>query len=413
METVTAESLERIGSAIHRALVELIAVDGQFPRPTELARRWDLDQTLCVRTCRALRHDDPLRVLHQLPSTGSLRSILAAGQVHGAADAVCSRARTAISGLEGAISALGGKKSNLDTLIGSRILEAREKIEATSKQSIFRGMSNLLGVQSEVGFTSYFVYPSEDGGEWCDELAVYGSVGLRRLRPELPILVGGRVLGGERHGELSQAQEVLHGGAIDRSGFSVALKEFSTDPFPDVQVIEAGSRLLYTLPGENGGESQAVTLVFASIDRHASPRWRRRDAPSAPFLFIPRNPAKELHLDVFVHRDVWEGVEPIFEVGRGANVLSPFGWEIGEIDRLDLCESFRSLGSDPRAVPCRSIPHYADLVAHACELSQLDPESFRLFRLQVKYPVISLAYGLRFPLPENPAGTAHATRRVP
>jgi hypothetical protein len=53
------------------------------------------------------------------------------------------------------------------------------------------------------------------------------------------------------------------------------------------------------------------------------------------------------------------------------------------------------------------------MLARACEMSRLDPHDFRLYRLQVKYPVISLAYGLRFPLPETPAGSASAARRVP
>jgi len=408
VQKITSESLERIGSAIHGALAELIANQGRFPRPTELARRWELDQTLCVRTCRALRHEEPLRVLHHLPSTGSLRSILAAGRSHGAPAAICSRVATAIDGLEAAISALGGKKANLDTLIGSQLLEAREKIEATSKQSIFRGMSNLLGLQCDVSLTSYFVYPSEDDPERCDELAIYGSSGLRRLRPELPILVGGRILFGEPSQELSQAHEVLYGGKLDRSGFSVALKEFSTDPFPEVRVIQSGTRLIYTLPADGGGESQELAMFFASIDRHASERWRRRDGAAAPFVFVPRNPAKEFLLDVFVHRDVWPGSEPSLEIGRGENVLTPLAAVRSDIDRLDLRESFKSFGAEPTPASFAPLPRYSAMLARVCEDAGLAMEDFRVHRLHVKYPVISLSYALFFPLPDPPRGARSA-----
>jgi hypothetical protein len=263
-------------------------------------------------------------------------------------------------------------------------------------------MSNLLGLQSDVALTTYFIYPSEDDSESCDELAIYGSHGLRRLRPELPILVGGRVLFGDRSGDLSKAHAVLHGGELDRSGFSVALKEYCTEPFPDIRVIEAGSRLLYTLPGDGGGESQEVSMIFASIDRSASARFRRGDRPTESQTFLPRNPAKDMLLDVFVHRDIWSGSEPHLEIGRGANLLSAPAIEGVEIDRLDLRESIQFLGTDPAAIPFKPLPRYTEMLAQVIDRAGLEAEQFRLYRLHVKYPVISLSYSVVFPLANRP-----------
>ena len=398
MRSVTTKSLRELGSQLHSTMVELISTDGRLPRPTDLSRWWQLDQTLCVRTCSALKNDDPLRVLHQLSSSGSLRSIVEAGRSRGVDRKVCENAEQAISALEEVISSLGGKKANLDTLIGSQLVEAREKIEATSKQSIFRGMSNLLGLQSDVVLTAYFVTPSSDDDGLCDELAIYGSMNLRRLRPELTTMVGGRVLFGDTSGELARAREILHGGQLDHSGFSVALKEFSTDPFPDVDVSLETNRLLYTLPGDPSGESDEVSMFFASIDRHASRRARKGSDPEvARFIFIPRNPSKEMLLDVFVHRDVWPTTEPYLDIGRGDNVLRPFT-EASRLDQFDFCESLQILGSRSQVIPFKPMPLYTSMLESVAESAGYDLSDYRLYRLHVRYPVASLAYGIYFPI---------------
>lgn len=401
MGKVTADALVAIGGRLREALAALISEDGALPRPTELSRAWKLDQTLCVRTCNALRNEDPLRVLHQLPSTGSLRSILVASRRREVPETAQEEAGAAIAELEEAIAALDGKKANLDTLIGSRLLETRAKIEATSKQSIFRGMSNLLGIQSDVALTSYFVVPSEDDEEVCDEIAIYGSSGLQRLRPELPMLLGGRILLGESGEDVSRAEEVLHGGSIDPSGHSVAIKSCSTDPFPDVDIVRSGRKLLYTIPGDPSGETEVLDLFFASVDRHASARSRRDGHREAPFVFVPRNPVKEMLLDVFVQTSVWDGCTPRLEIGRSEDaILAPEGSDPHRvIDRLDFCEEIRSLGTGLGAVPIPSLPVYPTMLERVCDHRGLDPDVFRLFRLHVRYPVVGYWYSMIVDLP--------------
>ena len=402
MSKVTTESLKTLGTRLHQSLRAVIGHGDRLPRPTDLSRNWGLDQTLCVRTCAALKHDDPLRVLHQLSSTGSLRSIVSAAQKLGVSAAYVEAAREAISDLENAIASVGGQKANLDTLIGSELLEAREKIEAKSKQSIFRGMSNLLGIQSKVVLTAYFVVPSADDPTLCNEIAIYGSHELLRLRPDLTTLLGGRILVGEPGAELSKAREILHGGAIDQSGFSVALKDFCSDPFPEVEFILSGSKLLYTLPGGESGESEASTMLFASIDRHALRRYRGDGEREAFFVFYPRNPSKEMLLDVLVHRDVWPGVEPRLDIGRGNSVLQPPGERSADLDQFHFCESLQQLGSQRLALKFRSLPFYIEMLEKVSGSLDLDLADFRITRLHVRYPVASLGFGIFFALPEAP-----------
>lgn len=333
-------------------------------------------------------------MLHQLPATISLRSLVSAAEKNGIRSDLVATAGEMINELEGVIRTLGGKKANLDTMIGSQLVEARGKIEQSAKQSIFHGMSNLLGIHCRASLTSFFVYPSEDEG-YCNELAVYGVLEHRRLRPELPILVGGRVLGTEAEaGDEADAMRVLHQGHVDDSGYSTALKEYSSDPFPDVEFVREGKRLLHFLPGNENGEYQEVSVLHASIDRNASFVERNEDGVLGSFTFIPRNPAKDMLLDVFVHNDLWRDSIPALSISRGNRAVA--AKRGSALDALDIGEHLQPLGSDPRAIATKVFPRYPALVADMHERMGWNPADFRLYRLHVKYPVIGLSYEVAF-----------------
>ncbi len=400
MTTIISEAtLRQCGTDLGAALRAIIDFgNGGLPRPTELSRGWKLDQTLCTRLCGALRNEDPLNVLYQMPGPPSIKELTAAATRARVDVSLLRNVQDQLTIYEALIRRVGGKKSNLDTLVGSRVLEAREKIEQRSKQSIFRGMTNLYGVSSEVAMTSYFVYPSEAEGR-LNELAVYGSLGMRRLRPELPILVGGRILEHPLESSDSEAREILHRETVEDDGYSIALKQFSTDPFPSVEVVLDEGRLLYTLPGDVGGSYEELTMLFASIDRAAMGYYRTDDQPSGYFGFIPRNPSKHLLLDMFVHESAWQGVEPRLEMTRNDAALFS---QATPMDRFDFCENVQFLGTSPSARSVRWVPRYSEMLEWVHRSQGWNPSEFRLYRFAVKHPVISLRYTIYFDLPEAP-----------
>ena len=176
MSQISSQTLLELGESLQSSLRALVSKDGELPRPTDLARVWSLDQTLCVRACAALRNDEPLRVLHQLPSSGGLRSIVEAGEGQGVPRKIREAAAAAVDRLDAVIRSLGGRKTNLDTLIGVDLVEARQKIEASSKQGVYRGLSTLYGTSTRVALTTYLIQPSSTDSETLDAVALYGSV---------------------------------------------------------------------------------------------------------------------------------------------------------------------------------------------------------------------------------------------
>ena len=392
--------LARIGSQFRASWRALFDDAGAgFQRPAELARAWRVDPTLAARVFRALREHDPLTVLHELPSAPSLQTVLAAARRRGVSKDRIREAEAAVVALEELIRHVGGSKSNLDTIVGSQVQHSRRKIERTSKQAIFRGFSNLLGVQTETSLVSYYVFPSDDP-DWCNELAVYGYHSLLRLRPELPILFGVRHAITEDKDELAVSLKTLHGDQIVPTGSTTAIKPYCSEPFPEIEIREENKRLLYVWPGETGQPPHPVDLIFASLEPRAEARYRTDQRQYANYNLVPRNPSKNLLLDVFVHRAVWPGVDPELVMLRRGNPQSP-RLMTHSMDRVDFLEHLESRGCQAPAIPCKHYPKYASLTGYVHREMGWHVGDFRLYRCSVRYPVVGLWYSIQFSLPAS------------
>lgn len=395
-DRVTEAEVSALGSSLRAALSAALQLEkNAVPRPMDLGRTWGIEQTQAIRICQALRAHDPLAVVHALPGIAGLRLFLAnLRKKRAPADALRSLGDV-IDLLEQVIARVGGQKSSLDTLIGGQVREVRARTEHTSKQNLYRGMSNLLGIRAETSLASYFVYPSEDP-EWCDELALYGVDRLRRLRTDSPTLVGGRILTDPQPDIVPLARDVLLGGEVTENGLATALHGFSTSPLPPIDVELRGSQLHYTLPTSERGDEGELSLFFASIEKKARPRRRQGDTvTSSGHRFVPRNPSRNMLLDVFVHKDVWPGAEPTLVISRSASARAR-DREAGHVDLVPLVEVVQHLGRDPNTVPHRCLPSYGNMVSRLRILRGWSPDEFRAFRCHVRYPVVGMWYSIEF-----------------
>ncbi len=352
---------------------------------------------MCVRVFQALRSNDPSAALMRLPSPQSIRLLVDRAREHGVAQESVDEARKAIGRLEQIIGAVGGRKSNLDTLLSSEVLEDRAKLEHGAKQNVFRGMSQLLGVQVDCALVAYFVRPSENAG-WCDDLAVYGARGLRRLRAELPILLGGRNSTRDDVDEMPDMIKSLHSPTIESNGLATAIKEFCSDPFPNVQIVREGSTLLYTLPKASRSAYDELSLIFASDEKEASPLLSTETMHNAQYAFAPRNPSKHMLLDVFVHKDVWLDVHPSLVMARSGPGHNPNRATMN-MDLVDHAETIQNHGFNAAAIHTEKFPRYAELVRHVHQQMKWTLGDFRLYRCIVRYPVVGLWYSMQFRLP--------------
>lgn len=393
----SAKSLEVIGTRIQDALRRLLqGTDIDLKRPTTLTGAWGVELTLATRVLQAVRQPDPVSSLQLLPTPKGLSSFLVIAREHCADPTSLRDALAALEAYEELIKRLGGKKTDLDTFVARRLDHSRERIEQSAKQNISRGYSSLIGVQAAASVLSCFVFPSEEPG-WCDELVVHGYHGLRRLRPELPLLLGSReILDDEPSRQVTL--ERLRGGAICQEGMTTALLPFCTDPLPEIEIITDGNKLIYALPAEPQDKLPTeLDVFFSSMHRRADPMLGSSDNPRARYAFIPQNPSRYMIMDVFVHQDVWPGVEPELILARVGNPSAP-DLLAHTLDRADYIETLQRLGNSASAIPHRHYLNQLSLVRFIHEQMGWEVGEFRLYRCIVKYPVVGLWYTIQFPL---------------
>lgn len=399
----STSTLGLTGERLKRSWRELLAGgDEPIRRPADLVSRWQVDQTLSTRLFQALREDEPLLVLRKIPAPPSLRTVLAAADRAGLAPNLVEPARTAVDELDALIHELGGNKSNLDTLAARGTDHAREKVEHAAKQQIYRGMSSLRGIQAEVSLVSTFVFPSDDpsdaDGQWCDELAVYGFHRLLRLRPELPLVLGLREVMDDNRDGPSALLESLWGETIAPRGHATALAPFCSDPMPTIEVRQERDKLLYVLAEDPDDLPRELDLFFASLHRRAEPRTGTDEHPTARYACIPHTPTRNLVYDLYIHRDLWVGIEPELILARTGDPSSP-DLLAHSLDRVDYIETITRHEGTPAAAAIERYARSGHLLSWIHDQMGWTIGDFRLYRCSVRYPVSSLWYTMQFNLP--------------
>lgn len=393
-----AGTLNDLGQRLQTHLSALLEDGGdRIRRPTELSRAWGLEQTLCTRLFQAFREPDALLALTKLPAPSTLRLLIQAAEKANVDATRIANAQASVGELQHLITDLGGSKANLDTLVARRSHHARQKVEQSAKQAIHRGMSNLLGVQAEALVAITFVFPGKEDG-WCDELAVHGYHRLVRFRPERELLIATRETLHEVHDPKSIVLQSLHGDGIQDHGCVTALKRFCTSPFPDVKITEENGKILYSLPERPDELPHEIDLIFASIERKGEPLFATKDHARARYAVVPQNPCKHLIYDIYVHRDVWRGVEPELHLLRQGDPAAE-NLAAHSLDRVDFVESLENLGTSPAAIPTPTFDRHFHLIEDVQREMNWTSDSFRLYRCAVRYPVVGLWYSVQFPLP--------------
>ncbi len=370
---------------------------GRISRPTHLSRRWNLEQTLCIRLFQAFNQQQPHALLARLPAISGLRTLAAAARTAKVAEEHVRQFEAAVDSLDAVIEGIGGSKSDLDTILSRHVDHSRARIEHTAKQQIFRGMSKLFGARAAASVVSVFIFPSADP-EFCDELAVHGFHKLIRLRPELPLLLGVRETM-HPDNELDQVVlQTLRGDEIPDNGYATALDSFTTIDLQNIELRNEHGRLLYVLKPQHDELPTERDLFFASIERRSEPRVVREGHLRARSAFVANTPSADVLFDVYVHNDLWKQVEPEFVMLRTGNPAIP-DLSAHSLDRLDLVESMQRLEATPSAIANNVYPKHAAMLRHVYSQMNWSDDAFRVYRCAIRYPVVGLWYSIQFALP--------------
>lgn len=356
--------------------------------PIDLTSSLGLQKDVASRLLNALAKRDPLALLCALPGPEALYKIakLARGKVSDP-DTIANWVR-AVEGFEAFISDEIGGKHALDAIASAWLPEARQKFEMANRQAACKSAGNLRGMIAEVGIHTCLLLPNADG-QTVDRVYITGFVGLRRLRPGLPINVGSR----------RRQANAAAGTAGSRYERPVLLEQFCSAPVPSVTITEAGDYSICRVEGDEIGTAAVCDVFLSHFAPGLYPRWGNGGTLTGPNIRLDV-PCERLIFDVLVHEDVWPASEPevrLYEILlRGPATPSDPSYDPY---RLDLLESVRSLGRG--ITPCRvaEAPAYQDVLRYVCQERAFDPMKFRIFRCDSQYPVYGVQYYMVFEAP--------------
>lgn len=395
---------QELCDALHDLVQQVPAKSGSAE---EFARTLKVHRTLAGRVLRAMRTDDALAALTQLPRGEGLRMVLQAARASVTREAV-DRAEAALHGLEEIVHRELGGWDGFDAAISEWLPEARARFALANKQLVFKGMANLIGARADVQLETAIYYPDADGRR-CDIAIIEGFVNLRRLRPGVRVPVVAHAPNPQAPRPLGYTLEDVPPGEAQKH--YPLLEQFCSRPRPQLEAIPTGEMTSYVLGGDAIGASSAVDIFAASIVRGGRPMYRGpSDPPVRPHVSGGVNlPTKTLLMNILLHEDIWPGDDPqlVAYDMRARGMASPD--DPGrELDRIESVETVQPLGKGVGRFRASEVGCHVEIVEHVCERLGWDSARLRGYRVRVQYPLLNAQHCIVFsPLPVRDADAAH------
>jgi hypothetical protein len=384
--------IHEVGRELTSAFTRVLgAIPGGPHRPQLLARRLGVNAVLTSRLLNAAQQSDPIAVAHAMPGPEPLRRVLRAAEKHKIDRELLKEASAAVDRFQHLIDAVAGDRSALDAIISGWLPDARERVELNAKQSVFRGISHLLGTASDVGHYTFIIHPDSGGSDRADEIRIMNTRGLRRVRPGFVVNYDTVHSKDPMLNLRGEPVDGLHG---------LLLEKFCSSPLPRLTVHHEDGIAHCVLAEQEVGLQSAVDLVHATF----LPRKRRMtmepgEPPRKTSMAIGIDtPTRVFVLDVLLHKDICPRQQPEMNMYRTAGVFGTAPGSRRERDRLDLLESIQPLGRGLAKFRSSDTPQQQEIIQFACDQRGWNANELRGYRCRVDYPMYSSEIELSFDL---------------
>ncbi|MFT5058388.1 MAG: hypothetical protein ACI89E_001161 [Planctomycetota bacterium] len=392
------EKARVVGRELGDSLMAVLrALPGRPTRPSMLSRELGLNRATASKVLSSTAKRDPLALLHGIPGPEPLRSLLAAASTRGVADSLIQTAARAVERFDHLILNDAGTRGTLDAAISSALPSVREKLELTSKYSIFKGMSQLKGAQAETWLGTAVLKPSTVDPLRHDLTWLTGAFGVQRLRSEVTISFSYRSFTGN---ETCSAENEVSADSFS----SVPMNQFCSNPPAPVLTQRVGEQIHYTLPGDSMGRLAHSDMIVVDDHPAAMGRYARPEPHGRSSLFVePAFPVALVVFDLLLHKDAFPGVEPelvLYDTGtRGiANVND----KSRDVDLVHMEEQLEFLGTGLASFQCEEVPRYGEMLAHMSRKLDWDLGDYRGYRVKIQYPVYGWQASIAFSPPAAP-----------
>jgi len=377
----------------------LEAVAGPRPTPTRVTRAIGLDKSLASRLIRATQTTSDLDLMHIVPSPAGLRILADLAGVSASPESVADLLR-ATERFAILLESTPGGRAAIDALISESSPDVRGKREHIAKQASFKAMSFLLGHFCDVLSTSLFLVPS-DTGNTVDGIEVSRRVGLRRMRPSMPLALLSFAVQPEdqRHGNAIWF-DTLDGSPGHADGREFLLPQFSSEPLPHLEIVHDSNVTTLVLPGDPAIRMPSK-ITSAYRIRNGWPA-QSDEAIHALRGYVLHVPCRQLVRDVYIAESLYTDASPrVSFVLPGPRVATHPPREDGtrHFTEVDLSTSIEQLPSGTHAYSVPGVPDQQAAIRHALDRAGHGGTHFRGWRCSITYPVplIEMFWWLRHP----------------
>lgn len=396
----TLESrLHSVGTALADSLAQILgALPGAPHRPNRLAALLGVNRAVASRILSATAKDNPIEVLHLVPGPEPLRKItthLAAHDAFANLSHLLDSTTAAINAFDSLIAEEAGTRPALDALISPHLAGAREKLELASRYSIYRGLSQLRGVQGDLWIAAAIIAPAKDDSQKLDLTWLNGTAAMRRLRPGAPVHFSYRF----------PDQSPGDSGNEQTPGLmaTTSLEQFCTNPPAALEARQVGEEIHYALPDKILGPKDSRDMFV--VDHHPASmlRYAVPNANQLTSLFVePAIPVAQLVFDVILHEDAFPGAAPhLFFYDTGCNGIANVNDRTRDIERVDQVAPLEMLQGNLTEYATTELPAYAPMLKHLAKRFGWDTSKFRGYRLSMQYPVFGWQTCMAFQKPEH------------
>lgn len=385
-----------VARTLQDAFTEVLRSVGADPSaPQSIVKQVGLNKNLAWKISRIIQAEDAATALDLVPGASGIRIFMrAAGKARADAGAL-TRAEEALEAYEALIRTHSGDRATLE-MMGSELDEAgRRQRDEQHRKLLFQGASYVWGAQARAIVKMGAAIPGDEPG-LMNFATVSGFVDFRRLRPGVRWTMAKRDSSNDDGTEMTRSRWV----PLDRSRPTgdgpPLLREFCSQPIPELRRVETTREIRYELPEGEIGNTGALTCLMAMVQTDL-PIYRTAENRIGTHSARCEVPAELMNVDMFFHRSLAFTHPP--EVSLHSNVGEYAYSRDGA--RLPFNERVHDLGVSSVPPPAPEIPRYRQLAETFFSLIGYPLSEFHGYRVKIAYPAYPTALVMGYPLLER------------
>lgn len=397
---LTPARIAALGAELQKSLLAVVrALPPDASEMQAVRNSAGMNKVFASRLLKALRQEDPLAAIYHVPGPEPLRRFLAGAEQAKVAEAKRRSAAAAVDAFERLFREETGGRGGLNALIAAWLPDEHGDFAQGRKQDVHRAWSQLKGALAETSVVTVIQHPSATPGR-VDIVCFMALLGLRRMRPGAAVKLATRRLTRDDGARAPEA----HAGFADGAD-PFALHEFCTAPPAPIEPRRIGETMHYLLGGRAFGLRSSVDMLLAEVNRAELEYGRAPGSPprlSHVFAEVS-TPVRTLVFDLIVHPDLFPGQQPdLYLYDTTFEGVADVNDPARDLDRLELPETVRALGTGLDVLATPALPRYPELIGRLCERLGWDPAPLRAYRCRIEYPPYGAQVVLAFATPERP-----------